>query len=684
QFNRIARRTPAEDLPPSLKAILHGNLFDPDRLTLRVEENGRNAEILNELMRRSAIQAELWSQHKNSWQRRTVETVSFEDDQSERRSLTLDVSTTRLLTIVESYQPATSKLYLPVSPGMTPGPILDIDASDSARRNLNIARRHENCEAITYLLIGLLVGNKSKDNPETVRDGSRDWIPKLATLFYRHLMEAPPVQKEESRSARTTPPTTTTKITTTPTTTTTTTTTTRTTTFTTTTNHDSIAMAKHLVGEIGRIKGLPHDIRLRADSEQFLATLNDHLSSYTLHVIYALQGEDSSTRPRRDEIIKISWLERQQRKALSTISHLLLPTPFAYGIHLGQFNKSRRGGTHFRFIAPAGTEIGRASISYAGEEIPLLIRPSSTPAATPAVLSDAESNPAIELVRNRKRLEILGHQPALKHLEQDIENARAAPDIEVSVDDTNTTDEGRSPKADKTNDTDDYTDYLPWTVDVTLIPDRHRVIVPALFTLALTAVLLFIAWGPGGNHLSGSRLDFITLIPPLMTIYLTTPQEHLITTEGQSRARLAAAAAAFVAVIFGAWNTYRHSPCHSTSRSFWVTFIICVAAFLYLLVARLLAASSQVEAFRLRAYLKKNSSSLDNNYRTSSKKTQRRLLRHGTRELFKAFLPSPELDRAMERLTKIEGVESLMRHHRERLRQHPNSTSPTPKEKGHS
>lgn len=135
-----------------------------------------------DLLARCRFQAALYS-GRNRWQRRLVQTIRFEDAQTLRRTTSIDISGDSLTRILEPYSFDRNEIYLPVLTGMIPGPILDIDANDGSHHRLNVARRHENNEAITYQLTGMAL------HQETGADHSvaPTWVERLATAIYRFL-----------------------------------------------------------------------------------------------------------------------------------------------------------------------------------------------------------------------------------------------------------------------------------------------------------------------------------------------------------------------------------------------------------------------------------------------------------------------------------------------------------------
>ena len=79
---------------------------------------------------------------------------------------------------------------------MTPGPILDIDASDGVQRRINVARRHENNEMITYQLTGLALHQEEENE---FSPNVPPWAQPLAVSIYRFL--SIPFLKKDSLEA---------------------------------------------------------------------------------------------------------------------------------------------------------------------------------------------------------------------------------------------------------------------------------------------------------------------------------------------------------------------------------------------------------------------------------------------------------------------------------------------------
>lgn len=100
--------------------------------------------------------------------------------------MSIDVSGSRLAAILDEWDVGRTPLYLPVSTGMLPGPILDIDARDGRGAALSIARRHENNEATTYQLLAVLLG-RAPLQPGSRTAANDSWIKVAAKTIYQYL-----------------------------------------------------------------------------------------------------------------------------------------------------------------------------------------------------------------------------------------------------------------------------------------------------------------------------------------------------------------------------------------------------------------------------------------------------------------------------------------------------------------
>ena len=475
-----------------------GPLLDPD--------TGEFTGSDDALIERCALQG-LLVRYRGRWQRRIVQTITFEDAQTHRRSMSIDVSGARLAVILDEWDVGRAPLYLPVSTGMLPGPILDIDARDGRGATLSIARRHENNEATTYQLLAVLLGRAP------LRPGRRpaahdSWVKVAAKTIYQYL--------------------------------------------------------KHY---------------------------------YTLHVVYTPPRDDEHRV--RDDVLKISWLERAARTRLGigdALRSVFIPGPWPYAIDLPLLTGSKHGGTHIRLIAPEDLEIGRLALAFGDQEIPLL--PQSTgsasdsrPYTTPQTLSDDHSNPAVELTRNRRQAEILVHPRTLTDLENRIINKNK----------NNTSDSSQ------------------WVMTATFNPGHHRFLLPAAINLIATVALLCLAhhfsWGTASAPTPSTA--FLSMIPPLVTMYFASPREHAIAGQFHAFGRMLVTLSAGIALLYAALETYDTSRtsmhclplghplnlCAGARTSFAIVISVCCLSILYLVVLMVSVNASHIDAFRLRKNL---------------------------------------------------------------------------------
>lgn len=499
------------------------------------------------LIQRCSLQGRL-IKDRGQWQRRIVQTITFEDAQTHRRSMSIDVSGARLAAILDEWEVGNAPLYLPVSTGMLPGPILDIDASDGQGTVLSIARRHENNEATTYQLLAVLIG-KALRQSECQAGSLGSWVRNAAKTIYQYLM----CQEKTSADVAT---------------------------------------------ELQGIDGIPGHVADFATSEGFLNELDYLKHYYTLHVVYAPPRDDENRV--RDNVMKISWLERAARTRLGVwtlFKSVFVPGPWPYAIDLPLFAGSKCGGTHIRLVAPEGLETGRLALAFGGQEIPLLPQaPVSAsgmrPYTTPQTLSDDHSNPAVELTRNRRQVEILIHPQALDDLERRIVKGSAS-------------------------------DASQWVMTATFNPDHHRFLLPAAINLIATVALLCVAqhflWGPGAR--TGAVSDspeFLSMIPPLITMYFASPREHAIAEQFHAFGRMLVTFSAGAALLYAAVETYDtfRSPVHCLSlgrlpnlcvgvqASFFTVMTVCCLTILYLVVLMVAVNASHVDAFRLQKNLR--------------------------------------------------------------------------------
>lgn len=500
-----------------------------------------------ELIQRCSLQGRL-IKDRGQWQRRIVQTITFEDAQTHRRSMSIDVSGARLAAILDEWEVGNAPLYLPVSTGMLPGPILDIDACDGQGTVLSIARRHENNEATTYQLLAVLIG-KALRQSECQEGSLGSWVRNAAKTIYQYLM------CQEKTSA-------------------------------------------DVVTDLQGIDGIPGHVADFATSEGFLNELDYLKHYYTLHVVYAPPRDDENRV--RDNVMKISWLERAARTKLgvSSLRPVFFPGPWPYAIDLPLITVSKHGGTHIRLVAPADLEVGRLALAFGGQEIPLIPRAplsgsAARPYTTPETLSDDHSNPAVELTRNRRQVEILVRPQALTELEDKIIKGSAS-------------------------------DASQWVMTATFNPGHHRFLLPAAINLIATVALLCIAyhfrWRPGaGTGMTLDSPEFLSMIPPLITMYFASPREHAIAEQFHAFGRMLVTFSAGAALLYAAVETYdtSRSPvrclsslgdlphlCVGVQTSFHAVVAVCCLTILYLVVLMVSVNASHVDAFRLRKNLR--------------------------------------------------------------------------------
>ena len=536
---RTRRRNESETPTPADEpaAITSGPLLDPD--------TGEFTGSDDALIERCSLQG-LLVRHRGRWQRRIVQTITFEDAQTHRRSMSIDVSGSRLAAILDEWDVGRTPLYLPVSTGMLPGPILDIDARDGRGAALSIARRHENNEATTYQLLAVLLG-RAPLQPGSRTAANDSWIKVAAKTIYRYL-------KCQDKTP------------------------------------------EAVVKEFTQIANMPDDIKNFATSADFLSELDYLKHYYTLHVVYTPTRDDE--RRIRDDVLKISWLERAARTRLGigdALRSVFVPGPWPYAIDLPLLTGAKHGGTHIRLVAPEDLEIGRLAITFGGQEIPLLPQPArkaadSRPYTTPQTLSNDHSDPAVELTRNRRQVEILARPRALAKLEDRIprnNNNSAVPP--------------------------------QWVLTATFNPDHSRFLLPAAVNLIATVTLLCFAhhfsWGTASNPTPSTA--FLSMIPPLVTMYFASPREHAIAGQFHAFGRMLVTLSAGIALLYAALETYdthrtsthclppRHplDLCVGAQTSFTIVISICCLSILYLIVLMTSVNASHIDAFRLRKNL---------------------------------------------------------------------------------
>jgi len=528
-----------------------------------------------DLLARCRFQAALYS-GRNRWQRRLVQTIRFEDAQTLRRTTSIDISGDFLTRLLEPYSFDRNEIYLPVLTGMIPGPILDIDANDGSHHRLNVARRHENNEAITYQLTGMALHQEAGAD----HSDAPTWVECLATAIYR---------------------------------------------FLSTPGRDRGA----LEGDINRIPAVPEKVREFIVSDSFIDEITNQRNYYTLHITYRPSRDDVGAV--QDDVLKISWLEGHANPSaadhrfastLRSIGRFLSPFSKAYTIDAPILdNSGTSGATHVRIIAPEDSTVGRVALSHAGAELPLLPRPqndAATPYLTPFVLADGRTDPAAEVTYTCHQVEVLVHS-----------NTRTqSPDSPPSAPEN-------TPPSAPENTPPSAPEKTPlWTISMNLNPGRRRFLVPAFVSLLLSLVLIMIEhrllWSASsqvGESIAlelrrtpaydifaevtartkshPSATSFPSIILSLVTLYFVAPREHALVADNQSLGRTittASAAFAFLYVTLAPLCI----PAGARERTLFYTALALLAfAPAYLAFRILLIEVSKSEALRLLLNLKR-------------------------------------------------------------------------------
>lgn len=518
-----------------------------------------------ELHRLCVMQAHLFQQHRN-WQRRLVETISFEDSQTLRRSLSLDIDTLALSTVLRSDSNSQSlyasrHFYLPVAEGMLPGPILDIDTADRAANRLNVARRHENNLATTFQLVGLAIKTYEK-GPSAKPGTSLYWIHSLARQVYAYL-------SDRNGSGQFCPP-----------------------------------------------ANLPTSVRDYVFSDKFTVDLAFRRQSYTLHVSYVPPLNPDKHLP-HDDVLKISWLEGTLPHNLTfckRIRDILSPLPKAYVLDLPVLSLGS-GATHVRLVAPEDTTIGSLAVSYDEEEAPLL-KPSdqSFPQEqvdhhNEAILSDDHAAPTIEVVYNRQQAEILTHGDKIPPSSDSPPSTPQAFDHRSAslggLPDPGNQDPGGSipsptGHASRGDKIADGKQAGMWQASIILNPRRGRFLVPALVNvLILTGSVCLIrnSLAPAANTVENTTVitALLTLLPSLLGIYTSLPREHSIVAENQAVGRALTCSSACLTFFYAVLSI----GARPAMLLFCLTLITCVVTLGYLLARVLFIEASRTEELRL-------------------------------------------------------------------------------------
>lgn len=534
-----------------------------------------------DLRARCHLQAGLYS-GRHQWQRRLVQTIKFEDARTIRRAMSIDISGAHLTRILSQYRLDRNEIYLPVLTGMTPGPILDIDASDGVQRRINVARRHENNEMITYQLTGLAL-HQEEENEFSPNVPS--WTQPLAVSIYRFL--SIPFLKKDSLEAY-----------------------------------------------VKTIPDVPDEIYDFITGDEFLDEVVNQKNCYTLHVTY--RPSRDSAEAVQDDILKISWPETftnwteisikshqdstyasSEENSFSSIlkglKRFFSPSPMTYSIAAPILSSSgTSGATHVRVIAPEGSTIGSVAVSYADKEVPLLPRfvlPHS-PYSTSHVLADNHSNPSVEVTYNYQQVEVLTHS-----------NARTKSSAATSS----------TPEGNPT-----------WAVNVSMNPGRGRFLAPAFMSLLLSLALVVLEHhllrsSPPSidesitlslHRTTTSELitgiithpksrptitSFPSIILSLATLYLVAPREHALVAETQALGRTITTISAAITFLYVTITPLHTSLNTCEGTLFCTTSIFLIFTLTYLTCRIVLIEASRVEALRLL-------SNLDNTHRFQSRR----------------------------------------------------------------
>jgi len=528
-----------------------------------------------DLLARCRFQAALYS-GRNRWQRRLVQTIKFEDAQTLRRTTSIDISGDSLTRILEPYSFDRNEIYLPVLTGMIPGPILDIDANDGSHHRLNVARRHENNEAITYQLIGMALHREAGAD----HSDAPIWVECLATAIYRFLSTP-----GRGRSA--------------------------------------------LEGDINRIPAVPEKVREFIVSDSFIDEITNQKNYYTLHITYHPSRDDVGAV--QDDVLKISWLEGHANPSaadhrfastLRSILRFLSPFSKTYAIDAPILdNSGTSGATHVRIIAPEDSTVGRVALSHAGAELPLLPRPRNDAAApyrTPFILADDHTDPAAEVTYTCHQVEVLVHS-----------NTRTrSPDTPPPAP------EDTPPPAPEDTPPPAPEDTPPWTISMNLNPGRRRFLVPAFVSLLLSLILMMIehrllrsAPSQAGEYIAlelrrtpaydifaevttrtkshPSTTSFPSIILSLVTLYFVAPREHALVADNQALGRTITTASAAFAFLYVTLAPLCAPADTHEEALFCGVFIFITFALIYLACRILLIEFSKSEALRLLLNLKR-------------------------------------------------------------------------------
>lgn len=574
---------------------------------------------VSELVRRAEFQSAIYSA-RSLWQRRLVQTVSFIDDSTIKRSMSIDLRGDFLTTLLDRYTFGWDAVFLPVLTGMQPGPILDIDTSSCARQSLNVARRHENIEATTLQIVGT-IWTSLDDGYRNPHDQA--WVRSLALCVHHFLTSrketreqlvrqligeraALTLNEHDEQSSQSAvagdqsgasdgdqPPT--------------------------DSHISSTQFRRHLFDLVRQDAGAalhtaPEpvvDILIfgildgsgGADNPppySFLDEIEAQKNRYTLHLVYVpSEGSQGSV---LDDVIKIAWLDTYAPPRPAIDSHKrrhrkpwlmeFWPSPKRYMVTVPLFNNAATAiATHLRVLAPEDMTLGRISVvrgdlqnKEKNKEDRLLLRhwpqpqpPSQSSPQPPPLsptLANAPHDPVVELIANAHQAEILRHNRRPHTAEEGPEDQRG--DI-----------------------------WTEWRALVVLNPRRRYFLAPALVNLLLTLALII------GIHATTRQPcrpnDHVALlvgiILPALTLNLAIPREHALITATQSLGRALAFTASICAAVYALLLAFNYQGLWQTVI-FWFAAVLLGLSIAYLLTRITLIECSTIEAFRLRHNLK--------------------------------------------------------------------------------
>ena len=516
-----------------------------------------------DLLARCRFQAALYS-GRSRWQRRLVQTIRFEDAQTLRRTTSIDISGDSLTRILEPYSFDRNEIYLPVLTGMVPGPILDIDTNDGSHHRLNVARRHENNEAITYQLTGMAL------HRETGADHSDapTWVECFATAIYR---------------------------------------------FLSTPSRDSGA----LEGDIKRIPAVPEKVREFIVSDSFIDEITNQRNYYTLHITYRPSRDDVGAV--QDDVLKISWLEGHANPSaadhrfastLRSIVRFFSPFPTAYVIDTPILdNSGTSGATHVRIIAPEDSTVGRVALSHAGTEIPLLSKSGSrsqsgtpSPYRTPFVLADDHTDPAVEVTYTYRQIEVLTHSSTrIQSLDSSTSASERTPTWTISA----SLNPGQGIFL--------VPAFVNLLLSLVLIMIEHRLLrspspqVGESIALELRRTSAFDIFAEVTTRIKShpNTNSFPSIILSLVTLYFVAPREHALVADNQALGRTITTASAALAFLYVTLAPLC-APAGARERTlFYTVLALLMLALAYLASRILLIEVSKSEALRLLLNLKR-------------------------------------------------------------------------------